>query len=119
MNVSLYSKAHYEKYKILYSIFGILVVCAVLFYNFYSNFQTEKAINGVITKGQVYENFDYSRGRSGLRYSFSVKNKIYKESVVFNDAQKVPLGDSIYISYELENPENSIPVFDSLHLNDE
>lgn len=113
------TKEQYEKHKTLYSILLILVVSAVLFYNYYLNSKDEKARNGIITKGQVYDNFDYSRGNSGLRYSFSVKNKIYKESTVFNNAKKVPLGDSIYISYELENPENSIPVFDSLHLNDE
>ncbi len=113
------TKEQYEKHKTLYSIILILVVSTVLFYLYYLNSKTEKARNGTITKGLVYENFNYSKGKSGLKYSFSVKNIIYKSSAVFTKAKTVPLGDSIYISYDSENPENSIPVFDSLHLNNE
>ena len=111
------TKEEYEKHKTLYSVICILVVSIVLFYFLYRNSEREKAINGVITKGLVYDNFYYSKGQSGLRYSFFVKNKMYKSSSIFTRAKKISLGDSIYISYELENPENSIPVFDSLHLN--
>lgn len=98
-------------------IFGAIVI--FISYKVYDRYiYVENLVyKGEIIKAKIInESFDSKKRRLSYRYEFLYMNKYYQESTSYNyfdSGINYELGDSIYIIFDLEDPNES---YESLYL---
>lgn len=85
---------------------GLTFLIIVFSYSYYLQYKLNK--NPVYTKGVVTEIHFRLKGPSLVNYIFTVDNNSYGGSAQFyEDFQEINIGDTCYVFYEYDNPDNS------------
>lgn len=108
-----------QRIKNILSLFALIsIIIGFGYYIWYSNNRWERASNGEIQKAYVIKKLSYGKGSRGILYVYRYKGKNYEANAFFDNADLLNVFDTIYIAVENDNPNNSIPIFDSIKSND-
>lgn len=99
-------------------IFFSAIIFSFLYYIWYSNDKWDRASKGEIQKAYVTQKLSSAKGPRGILYVYRYKGGKYEANAFFGKSDYLDVFDTIYIAVEKDNPNNSIPIFDSIKSND-